>query len=120
MLRVSNVASNLVNRVSSTFSAITTSKPIASSGSQSEFQSNLDALIARSPSDEFIFDVPKDSHLSPFWATDAVLSQFPPTKILVRFVVEFREQLCVTFYCCCFSRWCSILAWTIASCLPKD
>uniref|UniRef100_A0A8D8DN94 Hormone-sensitive lipase n=2 Tax=Culex pipiens TaxID=7175 RepID=A0A8D8DN94_CULPI len=80
--KVSNVASNLVNRVSSTFSAITTSKPIASSGSQSEFQSNLDALIARSPSDEFIFDVPKDSHLSPFWATDAVLSQFPPTKIL--------------------------------------
>ncbi|XP_055606263.1 hormone-sensitive lipase [Uranotaenia lowii] len=80
--KVSNVASNLVNRVSSTFSAITTSKPISSSGSQSEFQSNLEALIARSPSDECIFDVPKDSHLSPYWATDAVLSQFPPTKIL--------------------------------------
>lgn len=80
--KVSNVASNLVNRVSSTFSAITTSKPIAASGSQSDFQSNLDALIARSPSDEFIFEVPKDSHLSPYWATDDVLSQFPPTKIL--------------------------------------
>lgn len=80
--KVSNVASNLVNRVSSTFSAITTSKPITTSGSQSEFQSNLEALIARSPSDEFIFEVPKDSHMSPYWATDEVLSQFPPTKIL--------------------------------------
>lgn len=80
--KVSSVASNLVNRVSSTFNAITTSKPISSSGSQSEFQSNLEALIARSPSDEFIFEVPKDSHLSPYWATDEVLSQFPPTKIL--------------------------------------
>ncbi|XP_058823346.1 hormone-sensitive lipase [Topomyia yanbarensis] len=80
--KVANVATSLVNRVSSTFSAITTSNPIASSSSQSDFQSNLDALIARSPSDEFIFDVPKDSHLSPYWATDEVLRQFPPTKIL--------------------------------------
>lgn len=81
--RVTNVASNLVNRVSATFNAITTSKPIAASESQSEFPCNLEALIARSPSDEFIFDVPKDAHMSPFWATDEVLSQFPPTKILV-------------------------------------
>ncbi|XP_055550069.1 hormone-sensitive lipase [Wyeomyia smithii] len=80
--KVSTVASSLVNRVSSTFNAITMSKPISSSESLSEFQSNLDALIARSPSDEFIFEVPKDSHLSPYWATDEVLSQFPPTKIL--------------------------------------
>ncbi|XP_053692316.1 hormone-sensitive lipase isoform X2 [Sabethes cyaneus] len=80
--KVSTVASSLVNRVSSTFNAITMSKPISSSDSLSEFQSNLDALIARSPSDEFIFEVPKDSHLSPYWATDEVLSQFPPTKIL--------------------------------------
>ncbi|XP_065076519.1 hormone-sensitive lipase [Ochlerotatus camptorhynchus] len=80
--KVTNVASNLVNRVSSTFNAITTSKPIASSGSQTELHCNMEALIARSPSDEFIFEVPKDSHMSPFWATDEVLSQFPPTKIL--------------------------------------
>lgn len=80
--KVSNAASNLVNRVSSTFNSITTSKPITTSGSQSEFQSNLEALIARSPSDEFIFEVPKDSHMSPYWASDEVLSQFPQTKIL--------------------------------------
>ncbi|XP_058447335.1 hormone-sensitive lipase isoform X2 [Malaya genurostris] len=94
--KVSNVASNLVNRVSSTFNAITTSNPIASSSSQSDFQSNLDALIARSPSDEFIFDVPKDPHLSPYWATDEVLRQFPPTKILT-VVLDPCLDDCVTF-----------------------
>ncbi|XP_058116245.1 hormone-sensitive lipase [Anopheles ziemanni] len=81
--RVTSVASNFVSKVSSTITSITASKPIAvGGGSQSELQSNLDALIARSPSDEFIFHVPKDSHLSPYWASDDVLSQFPPTKIL--------------------------------------
>uniref|UniRef100_A0A2M4BDB0 Putative hormone-sensitive lipase hsl n=1 Tax=Anopheles marajoara TaxID=58244 RepID=A0A2M4BDB0_9DIPT len=80
--RVTSAASNFVNKVSSTLNSITASKPIAVGGAQAELQSNLDALIARSPSDEFIFHVPKDSHLSPYWASDAVLSQFPPTKIL--------------------------------------
>uniref|UniRef100_A0A182VWX6 Hormone-sensitive lipase n=1 Tax=Anopheles minimus TaxID=112268 RepID=A0A182VWX6_9DIPT len=80
--RVTTAASNFVSKVSNTLTSITASKPIAASGSQNELQTNLDALIARSPSDEFIFHVPKDSHLSPYWATDEVLSQFPPTKIL--------------------------------------
>ncbi|XP_052890786.1 hormone-sensitive lipase [Anopheles moucheti] len=80
--RVTTAASNFVSKMSNTLTSITASKPIAASGSQNELQSNLDALIARSPSDEFIFHVPKDSHLSPYWATDEVLSQFPPTKIL--------------------------------------
>ncbi|XP_053660538.1 hormone-sensitive lipase [Anopheles marshallii] len=80
--RVTTAASNFVSKVSNTLTSITASKPIAASGSQNELQSNLDSLIARSPSDEFIFHVPKDSHLSPYWATDEVLSQFPPTKIL--------------------------------------
>uniref|UniRef100_A0A182MG95 Hormone-sensitive lipase n=1 Tax=Anopheles culicifacies TaxID=139723 RepID=A0A182MG95_9DIPT len=80
--RVTTAASNFVSKVSNTLTSITASKPIAASGSSNELQTNLDALIARSPSDEFIFHVPKDSHLSPYWATDEVLSQFPPTKIL--------------------------------------
>uniref|UniRef100_A0A182QFL5 Hormone-sensitive lipase n=1 Tax=Anopheles farauti TaxID=69004 RepID=A0A182QFL5_9DIPT len=80
--RVTSAASNFVSKVSNTLTSITASKPIAASGSQNELQTNLDALIARSPSDEFIFHVPKDSHLSPYWASDEVLSQFPPTKIL--------------------------------------
>ncbi|XP_052868424.1 hormone-sensitive lipase [Anopheles cruzii] len=80
--RVTSAASNFVSKVSSTINSLTASKPITIGAAQGELQSNLDALIARSPSDEFIFHVPKDSHLSPYWASDDVLSQFPPTKIL--------------------------------------
>ncbi|XP_067627370.1 hormone-sensitive lipase [Eurosta solidaginis] len=43
---------------------------------------NMDALIARSPSVEFAFQVPKDPFLSPYWASDEWLSQLPSTKIL--------------------------------------
>lgn len=46
-------------------------------------RSNLDSLIARSPSDEFMFSVPRDPMLSPYWADDAVLRRFPPLRILV-------------------------------------
>jgi hormone-sensitive lipase len=46
-------------------------------------RSNLDALIARSPSDEFIFSVPRDPFLSPYWADDQLLNKFPPVRILV-------------------------------------
>lgn len=48
-------------------------------------RTNLDALIARSPSDEFIFSVPRDPLLSPYWAQDHLLKMFPPVRILVRF-----------------------------------
>uniref|UniRef100_A0A182IXR0 Uncharacterized protein n=1 Tax=Anopheles atroparvus TaxID=41427 RepID=A0A182IXR0_ANOAO len=94
--RVTTAASNFVSKVSNTFTSITASKPIATGGgSQTELQSNLDALIARSPSDEFIFHVPKDSHLSPYWASDDVLSQFPPTKILISKEAHEGSKLCV-------------------------
>lgn len=82
--RISKAAGNLVNAVSSTINQITTSKEIAETSPQNAgFKSNLDALIQRSPSDEFIFKVPKDPYLSPYWASDEVLKQMPPTKILV-------------------------------------
>lgn len=44
---------------------------------------NLDALIARSPSVEFAFTVPKDPYLSPYWAADDALREFPKVSILV-------------------------------------
>nr|CAD7441136.1 unnamed protein product [Timema bartmani] len=44
--------------------------------------SDLDTLLQRSPSDEFQFEVPKDPYLSPYWASDSVLRQFPPVSIL--------------------------------------
>nr|CAD7570308.1 unnamed protein product [Timema californicum] len=43
---------------------------------------DLDALLQRSPSDEFQFEVPRDPYLSPYWASDSVLRQFPPVSIL--------------------------------------
>lgn len=47
---------------------------------------NLDALIARSPSVEFAFTVPKDPYLSPYWAADEVLREFPKVSILVSWI----------------------------------
>lgn len=32
--------------------------------------------------DEFVFEIPKNYLLSPFWAPDEILREFPPTKIL--------------------------------------
>lgn len=44
----------------------------------------LDSVEARSPSEEFKFDVPKNPFVSPYYATDEVLKQLPPVKIIVR------------------------------------
>lgn len=54
-------------------------------------RTNLDALIARSPSDEFIFSVPRDPLLSPYWADEELLKKFPPVRILV-------SQISLYFY----------------------
>lgn len=44
----------------------------------------LDSLEARSPSEEFkVCDVPKNPFVSPYYATDEVLKQLPPVKIIV-------------------------------------
>lgn len=82
---------------------------------------NMDALIARSPSEEFAFDVPKDPFLSPYWASDEWLSQLPETKILVR----SHEWVCFEYFGNSFfffslrrSTW--ILALMTALCLPRN
>lgn len=43
----------------------------------------LDTERAKSPSEEFVFTVPKDPFLSPYLASDDLLARLPPTKILV-------------------------------------
>ncbi|XP_055700252.1 hormone-sensitive lipase isoform X2 [Phlebotomus papatasi] len=43
---------------------------------------NFDSLQAKSPSEEFIFQVPKDPYISPYFATDEVLKEMPPIKII--------------------------------------
>lgn len=74
-----------VNTISSTLNKYTQSSEIRTSPQHHRIQDlrNMDALIARSPSVEFAFQVPKDPFLSPYWASDEWLSQLPQTKILV-------------------------------------
>ena len=56
--------------------------------------------IPTASSDEFVFTVPINQYLSPYWASDEVLKQFPPTRILTTIVdpclddcVEFSKKL---------------------------
>lgn len=57
-------------------------------------------IIPTAPDDEFVFSVPINQYLSPYWASEEVLRQFPPTTILTTIVdpclddcVEFSKKL---------------------------
>lgn len=85
--KVHRVASSLVDSVSSTIDQITkTNRPIIrnySCDDAEEFRRwENDEMVLDSPSCDFIFTVPKDPFLSPFYASDEMLVQFPPIKIL--------------------------------------
>lgn len=85
-LSVQNLQEKLQNfalTVTAAVSSMTTSNPITSTPSPFEDRQSLNALIARSPSDEFIFDVPKNPYLSPYWASDEILKQMPKIKFIV-------------------------------------
>ncbi|XP_068146798.1 hormone-sensitive lipase [Drosophila tropicalis] len=71
-----------VNNITNTLNRYTQSYEIHGGHSAQQDVRNMDALIARSPSEEFAFDVPKDPFLSPYWASDEWLAQLPETKIL--------------------------------------
>lgn len=81
--RISEAASGIMGAMTSRLAYLTGSNTITRP-TQEELavRSNLDALIARSPSDEFIFSVPRDPYLSPYWADDEILNKFPPVRIL--------------------------------------
>lgn len=99
-LSVQNLQEKLQNfalTVTSAVSSMTTSNPIRSTPSPFDDRSSLNALIARSPSDEFIFDVPKNPYLSPYWASDEILKQMPPTKFIVSFFYWFVDGLIICF-----------------------
>lgn len=85
MISVQNIQNKIcevVGNMTSTLTAMTTSTPIRDS-KESNVRSRLDSITAMSPSDEFVFEIPKDPMLSPFWATDDMLKQMPRTHILV-------------------------------------
>ncbi|XP_073812727.1 hormone-sensitive lipase [Musca autumnalis] len=76
---------NAVNSISNTINRYTQSYEIqrdCNSQKPIEDLRNMDALIARSPSAEFAFQIPKDPFLSPYYASDEWLQQMPATKIL--------------------------------------
>ncbi|CAF4875604.1 unnamed protein product [Pieris macdunnoughi] len=81
--RIGEAASGIMGAMSSRFASMKDSNAI-SGPTQEEMagRSNLDSLIARSPSDEFMFSVPRDPVLSPYWAEDRLLKRFPPLRIL--------------------------------------
>lgn len=78
---------NAVNSISNTINRYTQSYEIKTDGvahhTPIQDLRNMDALIARSPSAEFAFQIPKDPFLSPYYASDEWLKQMPNTKILV-------------------------------------
>ncbi|OWR50353.1 putative hormone-sensitive lipase [Danaus plexippus plexippus] len=80
--RISEAATGLMGAMSSRLAYITGSNNIRPTQEELSVRSNLDALIARSPSDEFIFSVPRDPLLSPYWADDDLLKRFPPVRLL--------------------------------------
>ena len=52
----------------------------------------LDSMMQHSLSDELHFTLPTDPYLSPYWASDEVLRQLPPTKIMVS-TIRYEKQM---------------------------
>lgn len=91
------VATSLVDTVSSTITQITTTnRPIInrnySYDEDDEVKTRNADFVQMSTSDDFIFTVPKDPFLSPIFAEDEVLKQFPPIKILSLSLDPFHDD----------------------------
>lgn len=75
------------NSVANTFNAITMPTAIRNGVSVNNGfvfeRSRLNSLTERNPADDYLFDIPKDPFLSPYYASDEMLKQLPPVKILV-------------------------------------
>nr|XP_037873125.1 hormone-sensitive lipase isoform X2 [Bombyx mori] len=81
--RISEAATGFMGAMQTRLAYITGSSAIVRPTQEDlAVRTNLDALIARSPSEEFIFSVPRDPYLSPYWADDELLKMFPPVRIL--------------------------------------
>lgn len=100
MLTVQNLqekVQSVVDTVSSTLTEITTSnRPIIRNcliedvdDSHSRASSHK---LVRTPSSDFIFTVPKDPFMSPFYADDDALRQFPPIKITTLSLCPFLDD----------------------------
>lgn len=94
--KVQRVASSLVDSVSSTITQITTSsRPIIrkfSCEDVDEVRMLNNESVPTSPTSDFIFSVPKDPLLSPLYADDDVLIQFPSIKIVTLSLDPFFDD----------------------------
>lgn len=87
--QIYKMAEHITSSVSSTIHSMRSSRS-QEVADEDEAQRNMDELVSYSPSNEFVFNIPKDPYLSPYWASDEVLKQFPPTNILVRYCCKLR------------------------------
>lgn len=92
------------NSVANTLNAITLPPTIRNGLSMSNGldRNRLNSLAERNPSDDFLFDVPDDPFLSSYYASDEMLKQLPPVKILVSFGI-FLVSFCVSV-CACVNK----------------
>lgn len=81
--------------VANTLTSITTHAPIknglpVNNNTLGFVRSRLNSVIERNPIDEFQFEIPYDPFMSPYYASDEVLKQLPPVKILVSIEIRLR------------------------------
>lgn len=73
--------------VANTFNAITSPSPITNgipaNGELAFNRSRLNSLTESNQANEYLFDIPKDPFMSPYYASEEMLKQLPAIKILV-------------------------------------
>lgn len=81
--KIQKVAEDFATVVQTTITTMTTSNPINQIDPQTvQTEYNNDALLAISPSNEFLRNIPNDPYLSPYLAADDIFKEMPPTKIV--------------------------------------
>lgn len=83
------------NTVANTFNAITMPATITNGYTTDDvnFSPNrLDSVTEKNPLEEFQFQIPRDPFMSPYYASDEMLRQMPPVKILVSDKIRKRPH----------------------------
>lgn len=88
-----NLMSSLSELVRNSTSRTAPTKEMAESSEKARIRSHFDDTEARSPSEEFKFEVPKNPYVSPYYASDEALKQLPPVKIVVSGGGRFTQML---------------------------
>lgn len=95
---VETAASSVANTFNAITSPTTIRNGIPTANGVSFNRSRLNSLTERNPASDYEFDVPQDIFLSPYYASDEMLRQLPPMKILVCFGNVETELFLLRFY----------------------